>query len=259
MTKEAAFDKAAQAYDSTFTNSSIGRAQRKRVYYWLDKAQFLKQNTALFELNCGTGYDADYFHSIGIPVIATDGSPEMIRTAKNVRNSSIDFKVLDFADVNKKTITGNAIFSNFGGLNCLSGEELKNLLERISVTQNGGEQLALVIMPRICMMESIYFFFKLKWRKIFQRYAANGVDVSVDGSVVKTYYHSPKQLKRILPHYTIKCIKPVALCLPPSYMEPFFKRHPRFLSFLNKLEGRLGKIGSLAGWSDHYILIAEKK
>lgn len=259
MEKTASFDQAAITYDDTFTYSEIGKLQRQRVYHWLDKSNFPGKAKTLFELNCGTGHDAEQFHKKGLQIIATDGSPEMIRYAKANRDQHIEFAVLDFNDVNSNTINGEVIFSNFGGLNCLNQTDLESLLNRITAAQKSGEQLALVIMPRYCFMEGLYFFSRFRWGKLFRRNTSEGIAVNVDGKDVMTFYHSPRQVKKMLPQYHIKQIKPVAICLPPSYMESFFKSRPRLLSFLNKLEGTLGSFSFLAGWSDHYILVAEKK
>ena len=259
MKKNASFDQAASAYDETFTESKIGIEQRKRVYHWLDHVTFPKKDQRLFEINCGTGADAEYFHQKGIHVTATDGSPEMIQVAKASRDNGIDFSVLDFSEVNQSTIQGEAIFSNFGGLNCLNETELKELFERISNAQKEGDQLAVVIMPRFCFMEGVYFFSRLKWGKLFRRNTSKGLPVNVDGKEVMTFYHSPRSVINMLPNYSIQLKKPVAFCLPPSYLESFFRKHSRFLMVLSRLENILGRISVFSGWSDHYILIAEKK
>ncbi len=259
MKKQASFDQAASLYDQTFTESEIGKRQRNRVYYWLDRVNFPKEGQRIFEVNCGTGADAEYFHQKGVGIIATDGSPEMIEVAKSARSESIDFEVLDFSDVNQTTIRGAAIFSNFGGLNCLDEIGLKQFFERVSSAQNPGDQLAVVIMPRFCLMEGVYFFLRLKWRKLFRRNTSKGLAVNVDGKEVMTYYHSPRSVVKMLPDYSIRLKKPVAICLPPSYLEPFFVKRPRFLRLLNTLERNLGRISLFSGWSDHYILVAEKR
>jgi hypothetical protein len=259
MGEQASFDQAASVYDKTFTESAIGKEQRKRVYHWLDEVNFPGENKSIFEINCGTGYDADYFHSKGIKVRATDGSPEMVKVAKSLRSQEIDFSVLDFADVNEKTIQGDALFSNFGGLNCLSNEQLSELLKRVSEAQQSGDKMALVIMPKFCHMEGMYFFFRFKWGKMFRRNSNSGLEVNVDGKDVLTYYHSPKSVRKMLPSYTIQLVKPVAICLPPSYLEPFFVKRPRILGFLSRMEKVLGRISVFSGWSDHYILVAEKR
>lgn len=258
MEKENSFDTAAANYDHSFTNTTIGMAQRERVYHWLKSVNFYKNTSSIFEMNCGTGFDAEHFCQLGLEVVATDGSKKMIEYAKQVRSSKITFKHLPFSAINSETLSGEAVFSNFGGLNCLNHSDLKNLLNRISDVQEKGEQIALVIMPKYCLMEGLYMLFTFKWKRLFRRNTSKGVQVNVDGEQVTTFYHSPKQVKKMLGGYKINLKKPVAIYLPPSYLQPFFNRHPKFLTFLNNLEGIFGRLSFLAGWSDHYIIIAEK-
>ncbi|NVK29231.1 MAG: class I SAM-dependent methyltransferase [Flavobacteriia bacterium] len=253
----ASFDHAADRYDASFSNTQIGKLQRERVYHWLSKSGFLSKSKSIFEINCGTGVDAEYFAKQGKNVYATDISPEMISYAKSHRSSSIHFEVMDAKNVDERR--GDAIFSNFGGLNCLSPVELRETLRRIGSIQRSGDQLALVIMPKICLMESMYMLFRFKWKWLFRRKTDESVEVNVDGVMIKTWYYFPHELKEILrPDYEIK-IKPVAFFLPPSYMENTFKKFPAVLSLLSTLEKTFGRLSYLASFSDHFILIAQRR
>jgi SAM-dependent methyltransferase len=257
---KALFDTAAAQYDDTFTNSIIGKLQRERVYYWLDKAHFFTKNKSVFELNCGTGFDADFFNSKGLEVRATDVSPKMIAVAKQNRSEKIKFETLDFKDLNGEEITENAVFSNFGGLNCLSHSQLTDFISTLSAKQTLGNMVALVIMPKFSVVESLYLFLKLKWGQMFRRNTNLSVNVNVDGINIPTYFHAPNAVKKLLKdHYKILFTKPVALLLPPSYLEPLAKKHPRIAKIIYKLEGFFGSFSILAGLSDHFIIIAEKK
>lgn len=254
------FDKAAPLYDDTFTESHIGQLQRKKVYFWLDQIDFFRTTQSVFELNCGTGYDADYFHSRGITVIATDGSPQMIAVAQSKRNIAIEFFPMDFAEIETCYKDSDAIFSNFGGLNCLDSQDLNALLTKTSQLQKSGDRWIGVMMPKFCLMESLYFIAKFQFKKAVRRNTNHAVSVNVDGTTVSTYYHSPKEVKKMLAtNYHIEKTKPVALFLPPSYLEPFFKKRPKMLNFLSRLETIYGPLSFLSGLSDHYILIARKK
>lgn len=254
------FDNAAPSYDSTFTNSHIGRRQRDRVYFWLSKIDFFKRTKSLFEINCGTGADANYFHEKGLKVTATDRSGKMIEEAQTKRNKDIHFYQLDFSKLAEQTINADALFSNFGGLNCASGDELKVIARTVSEKQKKGDLIVWVIMPRFCFMEGLYLMSKFKFRQLFRRNTAKSVAINVDGTMVETFYHSPRFVKRILKNsYHIEKVKPVAFFLPPSYLEEFFKNKLSLLNFLNRLEKLAGRLSFLSGWSDHYIIIGEKK
>jgi len=255
------FDSAAEAYDETFTDSLIGKAQRKRVYHWLKKVDFFNKKNRVFEINCGTGFDAEQFHNKGLQIVATDGSSKMIEVAKENRNSEIDFFQLEFNQVSshEKFKQSNVLFSNFGGLNCLSNNELKNFTNEIAKVQTKGDLIAWVIMPDQCFMESFYFLFKLKFKKVFRRKMNESLKVSVDGVDVETFYHSPSDVKDIFyPKYQVVLKKPVALFIPPSYMESFFKNKKFLLKTLEFFEKIYGWFSFYSNFSDHYIIIARR-
>ena len=258
--KDALFDKAAKDYDEIFTYSIIGQEQRKRVYYWLEYIGFFKKVRSVFELNCGTGFDAEYFDEKGLKVRASDISQQMINVAIQYRSKSIEFLQLDFREINQISITEEAVFSNFGGLNCVPSEELIEIESNISKNLRKGNFLVWVIMPKFSLMEAIYFLFKFQWNKMFRRFTNQALQVNVDGVSVPTYFHSPKAIAKILkPNYDIKLVKPVALFLPPSYLEPYIKSKPKLMKFLIKLETVFGRFSFFSGWADHFIIIAEKK
>lgn len=262
MKEKGSFDSAAEEYDAVFTNSHIGKLQRKRVYHWLDRLGLFNGSKKIFEINCGTGFDADYFSQNGHEIVATDASEEMIQVAIRSRSNKIKFYKLSFdhltTDDNFKQ--SNVLFSNFGGLNCMDSNRLSHLLNDIGKVQNSGDHLVFVLMPKYCLMEDLYFFFRFQWNKIGRRNSNKALEVNVNESIVDTYYHSPYTLKNGLKDiYDVLLIKPSSIFLPPSYMEPFFKRRLIILSFLNRLESFFGRFSSLSAYADHYVLIAKRK
>ena len=255
------FDAAAKAYDDSFTFSEIGVLQRDRVYFWLNKIDFFQEPKQVFEVNCGTGYDAEQFFKKGHQVIATDASPEMIRYAKVNRNSEIQFYPLAFenASQDKNINRTNVLFSNFGGLNCLDNKQLSQFVDEITEKQPSEALFIGVLMAKKCFIEEAYHLFTGRWSKLFRRNTEKGLSVDVDGTKVETFYHAPNQLINRLKQYDILLQKPVAFFLPPSYLEPFFKRKPYLLKLLNNLEQFFGRWSFLAAWSDHYIIIGKKR
>ncbi len=92
----------ADTYDATFTESSIGRAQRNVVWSALKRA--FRPGDRVLELNCGTGEDALFLAKLGVSVLACDASARMIEVAERRKSleapdSSLEFRVLRNEDV----------------------------------------------------------------------------------------------------------------------------------------------------------------
>ena len=254
------FDKAAKNYDATFTHSNIGKAQRERVYHFLKQEINSKNNLNILELNCGTGEDAIYLTNQGHHVIATDISSEMIAEAK-AKNSSITFLQQDIININSETFSEkfDLIFSNFGGLNCLSKEQLKSFIAISETLLKPNGKLVYVIMPKHCLWEQFYFFIKGEFKKMKRRKSKDTVLANVNGVDVATWYFNPSDLKVLInKNFKLQLLKPIGISIPPSYLEPYFSNKKRFLKLLISIEKTL----SSSFWSkyaDHYIISFQKK
>jgi SAM-dependent methyltransferase len=259
---KADFDKAAQNYDTTFTNSVIGKLQRNLVYECLSKIIKEKNPKTILEINCGTGEDAIWLGKQNFNVVATDISSTMVEIAK----SKTDLKNVTFqqADINSivadfSTKNFDLLFSNFGGLNCLSKEELTRFFSTIPEILATKSQIFLVIMPKNTLWESFYFSLKLDFKNAFRRKKEYAI-ANVDGEKVTTYYYNPKDIVNLAnANFEIKLLKPIGFFVPPSYLEPFFKNKPKLISFINTLEQKVKNLSWLSKFADHYVIVLEKK
>ncbi|MDI1257442.1 MAG: class I SAM-dependent methyltransferase [Flavobacterium sp.] len=256
----ASFDTAAAAYDSTFTHSIIGKLQRKYVYRHFLKVLDGKQLNIL-EINCGTGEDAIWLAKNGHFVTATDISEKMIAAAKHKNFAqNIHFEV---TDINKITDFGNEkfdlVFSNFGGLNCLSKPEFGQFFKNISTVLNEKGKLVLVIMPKNTLWEQFYFLMKGNFKKIFRRKKTLNI-ANVDGENVPTYYHNPKETVTLAAqHFEILTKYPIGFFIPPSYLEPFLKNRKWLSNFLDWFENTVTNFGFLSKYADHYCIVFQKR
>ncbi|MCF6128458.1 methyltransferase domain-containing protein [Flavobacterium sp. AS60] len=254
---EASFDKVAVNYDSTFTNSEIGKLQRNSVYKQLSKQLDSIQN--VLEINCGTGEDAIWFAKQNYNVTATDISPKMIEVAKSKAN--LNFKTADINSIASifESEKFDLIFSNFGGLNCLSKSELEKFFVNGDSILSEKGKLALVIMPKNTLWEQFYFLAKARFSSIFRR-KKEFVLADVDGEKVATYYYNPKDIVNLAEaNFEIVATKPIGFFVPPSYLEPFFKNKKGLLGFLNSFENRIKNWQFLSKYADHYIIILQKR
>lgn len=257
------FDVAAQSYDTVFSFSEIGKAQRERVHFYLDK-YILKSGTSLsiLELNCGTGEDALFFAERQHQVLATDISMGMITEAqKKYTQPNIQFKQQDITTITPDTFDQkfDLIFSNFGGLNCLSPQELQDFLKKASGLLKEKGQMVLVIMPKACLWERLYFLAKAQPKKAFRRKTNKAVIANVEGIGVKTWYYNPEEISAMnTTDFIAKKSFPVGIAIPPSYLETFFRTKKGLLSLLRKIEPVL-KAPFWAKYADHYSILLEKR
>ena len=256
------FDHMAPTYDSAFTYSAIGQLQRRHVWGYLEKALTELHGLEILELNCGTGEDAVLFGDRGFNIIATDVSEEMLKVADTkIRQHALQHKInsqyldLDSFDEASFPKKFDLIFSNFGGLNCISPRAFKKLLSRIpSILSPGGRFIA-VVMARHCLWETLYFILKLQPRKAFRRWTKKMITADLNGHDLKIWYYKPGEIKKwAAPAFSTARILPVGFTVPPSYLENFFRRKQKTLLLLNAIEKRISRFKMLASFSDHYII-----
>lgn len=76
----------------------------------------------------------------------------------------------------------------------------------------------MVIMPSFCLWETVYFSSKFKFSQAFRRKKVEGVMAEVEGKQVKTYYYSPKFIRKKNKNYIITKIAPVGFLVPGSFV-----------------------------------------
>ncbi|MCO6175114.1 class I SAM-dependent methyltransferase [Flavobacterium sp. NRK F10] len=256
---KASFDVEAIHYDSHFTYTSIGKAQRAMVYHHLQK--HLTNPLTILEINCGTGEDAIWLARQHHTVCATDISEKMIEVAKekgshpglsfiqaDIRAVSNHFNAKDF----------DLVFSNFGGLNCLSPDEMDRFLKTTDTVLSANGKLILTLMPEGTLWEKLYFLLKGQFSKISRRKTA--AVATLGEEKVITYYYNPKEIVNLSKDKfnTIE-VKPIGFFIPPSYLEPFLKNKKLFFKVLTRLDSLFKNLSFLAKYSDHYLIVLEKK
>ncbi len=262
----ALFDSAAQNYDQEFSHTLVGRAMRWRVWGFLERKLALKgaQKTIL-ELNCGTGEDAFYLCAMGHRMICTDLSSSMLAITNEKNNNHrelLSTHIVDLADPNFDFINTKIdfVFSNFGGLNCLDQQQLKNLSSSLSQNLDSGAYFSAVVMPKYCLMESLYFLLKGNWRSIFRRNTDKALAVPVSDNMVATWYYSPMEFSHLFSNeFVLDDVRPIGIVLPPSYLNPFFEKHPLIFALAKRMENVLGRFAIFASVADHFIILLRKK
>ena len=205
---KSAFDSVAEGYDEAFTHTYTGSLQRERVYYFVNKLLKKERIQTVLELNCGTGEDVLWLVKQGCKVLATDISANMVAVAREKSKSLPEqyARQVEFQTLKAEAITTlpndqtfDMIFSNFGGLNCLSPERLVAVSEGARQRLNPGGLLVAVVMGRNCIWESFYFLLKRQWKKAWRRRSKEAITASLTAEVnILTWYYSPPECATIL-------------------------------------------------------------
>lgn len=266
----AAFDGLAAGYDRDFTQGLIGRAQRQAVWRALDRtvAGFGRPISVL-ELNCGTGEDALHLARAGHRVLATDVSEAMLSqaAAKFARHAlpcppttrRLDLRALAAAQVPVAELGGpfDLVFSNFGGLNCLSPATLQALAAPLAACLSPGGRLITVVMPRLCLWETTWSLLHGQPRRALRRWGRGEVLARLgEGQPsLPIWYYAPGDLRRLLgPCFQQVAQRPVGLAVPPSDLEPLMQRLPRLFAALDALDRRWLDVGPAAALADHALI-----
>lgn len=254
-----AFDHIAVDYDRDFTDTAIGKLQRERVYHFLKP--ILKSTQSVLELNGGTGRDAAWISNQVNQVLSTDLSVDMMQyAASKHQKKNLRFQPLDINDLNQLTDSFDLIFSNFGGLNCLSPEAFQLFFKHAADTLTTQGDMVLVIMGRKCLWEQLYFSLKGNSKSAFRRKSKSAIDAQVGEFTVPTWYYAPKEVKAFAQEYfTVEQVRPVGSFVPPSYLNPFFESKPALLNTLFTFEKTIGSSSNWANYADHYFIHLKKR
>ena len=256
-----AFDSLADQYDDLFTRTKIGRAQRGVV--WKVLTQTFEPGDHILELNCGTGEDALFLAQHAISVLACDASERMIQIARQrlsaeSPNSPIQFEVLPTETLSElhANATFDGAFSNFSGLNCVG--DLNKTARDLATLVKIGSPLLICLSTRICMLEILYFLSQGNFRKAFRRCPGHAT-AKVAEFTVDVQYPTIRQLKRLFsPYFRIRSFTGVGVTIPPSYLEPWVRKHPRTFDLLCFIDQIISSMPVFRIVGDHVLICLER-
>jgi ubiquinone/menaquinone biosynthesis C-methylase UbiE len=280
--KSSPFDALAPAYDDLFTNSQIGRAQRKAV--WSKLQRVFKPDNRILDINCGTGVDALYLARMGVRVLALDSSAGMVAaTQRRVEQESahelVSTRQLAIEELGqlKNQFPFDGVLSNFGGLNCVS--DLHQFGNNLACLLRPGGRALLCVMGPWCIWEMFYYLSRFQRQKAFRRTRKGGALVELrdprlphpeagtfstgltrdETSQLRVQYPTASQLSRALaPHFIRRSCQAIGLVVPPSYLEGWISGHPRFLKMAANLDAQAGHWPGIRNLGDHYLVEMER-
>ena len=227
-----------------------------RQTVWDAAERILPAGARLLDLGCGTGEDAIHFAQRGMNVTAIDIAPEMIEAlvlkARAAEVSDrIDARVSDMGSLELHGKRFDAVFSNFGAMNCIGDLELLRALASNALRPGG--HLVLVLMGRFYPLETLAFLMKGDVRRIFRRFGA-ARSATVEGQAFPVWYYSPRDLRRGFGReFALSRILGLRALLPAPGLEHLEGRVP--FGLLGSLDAALARFPLTASFADHYLSI----
>ncbi|MBI3243720.1 MAG: class I SAM-dependent methyltransferase [Chloroflexi bacterium] len=249
------FSRKAEVYDDYCENHPVIRWARG-----LERQSLMRRvrpGASILELNAGTGADAAFFAAQGYRVHATDLADGMIAAIEakiNAARSNDGFTVQQCSFTDLAEVRGGpfeAVFSNFGGLNCIP--DLRVVTRQLSRLLKPGGHVVWVVMPPICPWELAQVV-RGHWRTAARRLNRDGALANVEGAQVRTFYFRPSQVAGAFDSsFRLLARQSLSLFCPPSYMENFPRRFPGLTRRLMTLDEHFGKRWPFNCWGDFLV------
>ena len=252
-----AFSRKAGVYDAFGQDHANLSRMRGKVYAQV--ARWTSAGSYILELNAGTGLDAVALVARGYRVHATDIAPGMVNEMERKRemlglDGRFTTQLCSFTELDKvEAGPFDAIFSNFGGLNCVA--DLTAVAHHLPRLLKPGGVLTWVIMPPICPWELALL--PKDWRVATRRLRRGGVIANVEGVSFQTFYFTPGQVQKALgPAFRTLELSGLSIVTPTADNDRFAKRRPRLFGWLVRLDDWLGKRPLFNRIGDFFILTA---
>jgi ubiquinone/menaquinone biosynthesis C-methylase UbiE len=251
-----AFSRTAEKYDAFAVDHPHQTRMRNKVYAHLSR--FLEPGARILELNAGTGADAVELAKRGFHVHATDIAPGMLDRARDKRDrlnlsDQITIQECSFTELDK--IEGapfDAIFSNLGGLNCVS--DLRPIIHQLPAVVKPNGLITWVLMPPICLWEMAEIF-RGQPRIAFRRFSKPGTRAHLEGLYFTVYYFKPEQVITWFGEdYDCVAVEGLSVITPTAESKNFAKLYPRLYAALAWLDDRLSPHVPWRGWGDFFII-----
>ena len=238
------FDEIAPRYDELWTRSSIGRLQREAVWRRLD--ELFRPGDRLLDLGCGTGEDVLHFMNRGMKVTGVDSSSEMVRIACS---RGVAARLLSIEHLDLLSGCFDGVISNFGAMNCV--EDVGAVRDHLARLVRPGGHLAICVMGRFCLWETVWYALKGQPRKAFRRWKQANSSLGV-----QVFYPSVDTLRKtFLPHFNLVSWHGVGVAVPPSFVTGVSNS---LLRRLASFDYRVAHLAPFRALSDHRLVILKK-
>lgn len=257
MSESTVFDQIATDYDVAFSDRTPAIWLRQQVRVRVEP--HLPSNGCVLDLGCGTGDDALWLAENGYSVVAADVSQGMLDRAQAKRDSAprevrerISLVSVVGACSSLPSGPFDAVWSNFGALNCVS--EIGSALDAIADRLRPNGIAALVVMGRFCLWETLGFALRGEFRRAFRRWKGRA-SYSAGGIVQDVRYHAPSAIRRAATQFEVVDLAGIGVFVPSTEFFAVCERRPALLTRLGVLETRFAGYWPFNRLGDHYLIV----
>jgi ubiquinone/menaquinone biosynthesis C-methylase UbiE len=252
------FDNIADIFDEEFENQ-ITRRLRQQIYGTIDS--LIPDGGSILDINCGTGIDAIALAQKGYTVCGIDLAPKMVERARQKSVQAgvpVRFTVSSFERFEGIDSSFDLALSNFGGLNCV--ERLDKVAEQTAARIKPGGHLVCVVMPRLCLWETVVGLSQFDFRSAFRRLRKNALATGFRGKTFSVHYHSPRQLaKSFRRWFDVRDVRGLNILSPPPHAVRFAERRPSLSSLLETMDEAMAGFPGCRSIGDHYLMTLRKR
>jgi hypothetical protein len=252
-----AFDSLARRYDDLFSRSRIG-TQRGTV--WDVLAETFRPGDTILVVNCSTREEEIFLAMMGVSDIACVAAEEIVHTGRKQMQSDAAIQ-LDLPPAEHSTmIRPGALFD--GVLSNLSGPygvaDLNRIARDLAPMVITGAPVILCLSTRFCLSETLWFLLRGKFRKALRR--SFGIATLKEGNcTTKIRYPGLREVRKLFsPSFTMRSCTGIGIAVPPSYLEPVFRKYPGVLRLLRRIDKHISRLPLLRTIGDHMLVFFER-
>jgi SAM-dependent methyltransferase len=143
-------------------------------------------------------------------------------------------------------------FSNFSGLNCVA--DLQPVARNLARLVKPGGRVLICVWSRVCVVELAWFLLHGQVGKAVRRLSGKAA-ARVGELTLEVSYPTVRTVRRLFsPWFRLQSRSAVGLFVPPSYLEPWARRHDKLFARLEKLDQIFSCLPILRVTGDHVLL-----